>query len=61
MKLEYLLEKRNATQLSFEKEIVGISLKQKNDCNYASECWNCNCDCKCTESVCACVCACTRD
>lgn len=59
MGIERLLEKRNATNMSFDREITGIHLVKKvvatADCN-----WNCNCDCKCVTTNCACECACTK-
>lgn len=56
MSLVQLLEKRNATQLSFEFPIVGIRMIAS--ANHANPNCNCNCDCKCTTDNCACECAC---
>lgn len=56
MSLTQLLEKRNATQLSFASPIIGI--KVMSNANNANRNCDCNCDCKCTTDNCACECAC---
>ena len=48
-----LLERRNATNISLNVSIVGVSNKMFSRC----DCWVCDCDCNC-ESNCACDCDC---
>lgn len=45
MSLEELLQKRNATEKSFEVTITGITNRSiRMDSSY---CWECDCDCNC--------------
>lgn len=53
MEISQLLEKRNATNISLDVAITGVSNTMFSRC----DCWVCDCDCNC-ESNCACDCDC---
>lgn len=53
MSISQLLERRNATNISLNVPIEGVSNKMFSRC----DCWVCDCDCNC-ENNCACDCDC---